>query len=86
MKDSIVMMTPQELRNHIKECEVVLQKKEKERFYNLVNDVANAAQKLLDEFPNTILIADPYCEGCEERVDLQIDIDYLVDKDNYREY
>lgn len=82
----IITMTPQELRNHIKECEVILQRKEEERFYNLVNDVVNAAQKLLDEFPNTILITDPYCENCEERVDMQIDIDYLVDKDNYREY
>lgn len=79
-------MTPQELKLHIKECEEILKFKEKERFYQLVGDVASAAQKLFNEYPRTVLVADPYCEGCEQRVDLQIDIELLTYEDNYKDY
>ena len=84
MKD-IITMTPQELKNHIKQCEEILKGKEKERFHHLVGEVASAAQRLFNEYPHTVLTADPYCEECEQRIDVQIDIEHLTFEDNYKD-
>ena len=86
MKDDLIMMTPQELRNHIKECEKFLRDKEQERFSLLVRDIVTAAKKLLEEYPRATLRADPYCEVCEERIDVQLDIECLTYENNYVDY
>lgn len=79
----LLTMTTQELRDHIKECEEMLKKKDKERFDCLLGNVVMAAQKLLNEYPNTSLVVETYCEGCEQKVEVEIGIDDLAYINNY---
>lgn len=82
----LTTMTAEELRQHIKDCEELLHYKENERWHTLVGDLASAAQRLLNEYPNTQLRADPYCEACEERIDVDIDLEVLTYENNYINY
>ena len=79
----LITMTAEELRNHIKECEEMLKGKENERFEYLLSELASAAQPLFNEYPYTTFVADPYCEGCEQRIDVAINIELLTYEDNY---
>ena len=85
MKD-LVTMSAEELREHIKVCEQILVGKEKERYYKLVGDLASAAQRLFNEYPHARLKASPYCEGCGEEIEVEIDLDILTYEDNYIDY
>ena len=79
----IITMTPQELRNHIKECGELLKSKENERFNYLVGEVINAVQALYNEYPNTDFVITTYCEGCEQEVEVGVNIEHLAHKDKY---
>ena len=82
MKD-LITMTAEELRQHIKDCEALLNNKENERFDFLVGELASAAQELLNEYPHTVFTATTYCEDCERDIEVEIDIDHLTFEDNY---
>lgn len=77
------MMTPEELRAHIKQCQEVLEQKNNERWWQLVGNLASAAQELLNEYPHAVLQSEHYCEGCEMNVDVKISVDHLAFEDNY---
>lgn len=77
------MMTPEELRAHIKQCEAMLQYKENEKWWQLVGNLSSAAQELLNEYPNAVFRCETYCEGCETNIDVQISIDQMTFEDNY---
>ena len=76
--NELATMTAEELRQHIKHCEELLYYKENERWYKLVGDLASAAQKLLNEYPN----AKFSCISPDETI-IEIDIDHLTYEDNY---
>ena len=80
---NLQMMTPEELREHIKQCQEVLEQKNNERWWQLVGNLASAAQELLNEYPHAVLRCDPYCEGCETRIDVDISVENLAFEDNY---
>ena len=82
----LATMTAEELRQHIKHCEELLHYKENERWNELVGDLASAAQKLFNEYPHARLKALPYCEGCGEDIEVEIDLDILTYEDNYIDY
>ena len=82
MKD-LNAMTPEELRKHISYCEALLESKKNERWWQLVGDLASAAQRLINEYPSTKLKADPFCDCCQERIDVLLELDYLAYEDNY---
>jgi hypothetical protein len=77
MKD-IETMTPQELKEHIEYCENLLHLKKNARWYELVGDLASAAQKLLNEYPN----AKFSCISPDE-TKIEVSIDCLAYEDNY---
>ena len=79
----LLTMTAQELRDHIKECEETLKFKEDERFEFLLSELASAAQALFNEYPNTELVVETYCEGCEQEVEVAISIDNLAYESHY---
>ena len=85
MKD-IETMTPEELKEHIETCKNLLHYKENERWHKLVGDLASAAQELFNEYPHARLKASPYCEGCRENIEVEIDLDILIYEDNYINY
>lgn len=76
--NELATMTAEELRQHIKHCEELLHYKENERWHKLVGDLASAAQKLLNEYPNAKLS----CISPDETL-IEIDIDHLTYEDNY---
>ena len=78
MKD-IETMTTQELRQHIETCENLLHYKENERWYKLVGDLASAAQRLLNEYPNAKFT----CVDSNDTSVIEIDVDHLAYEDNY---
>lgn len=76
-------MTPEELKEHIQKCKAMLEYKENERWWELVGNIASAAQELLNEYPHAVLQCEHYCEGCEMRIDASIPIEHLAFEDNY---
>lgn len=77
MKD-IETMTPEELKQHIEHCENLLHYKENERWYKLVGDLASAAQKLANEYPNA-----KFSFTLHDETVIKVDIDCLAYEDNY---
>lgn len=77
------LMTTEELIEHIKKCQVILESKRNEKVKRLVGDLASAAQKLLNECPTTMLQAEYYDEEREENIDIEIDLEFLTYEDNY---
>lgn len=71
-------MTPEELRKHIEKCENLLHYKENERWYTLVGDLASAAQKLINEYPNA-----KFTFTLPDTTVIEIDVDCLAYEDNY---
>lgn len=71
-------MTPEELRQHIEHCESLLHYKENERWYELVGDLASAAQKLLNEYPNAKFSCSP-----SDATTIEVEIKHLAYEDNY---
>lgn len=80
------MMTAEELRKHIHECEIMLQEKENKEFLGMVGNLASLAHELSTKYPHTMLRVSVYCEGCEDDIDVDIDIDHLTFEDNYIKY
>ena len=80
------MMTPEELRTHIKKCEEVLAQKRNERWLELIGNLSSAAQALINEYPNAVLRCETYCEECETRIDTEISVDHLAFEDGYARY
>ena len=77
------LMTTEELIEHIKKCQVILESKRNEKVKRLVGDLASAAQKLLNECPTAMLKAEYYDEEREEVIEVYIDLDHLAYEDNY---
>lgn len=83
VNECLKTMTPEELKEHIQRCKAMLEYKENERWYELVGNLASAAQDLLNEYPNAVFQCEHYCEGCETRIDAKISVDQLSFEDNY---
>ena len=71
-------MTPEELRQHIEHCENLLHLKENARWYELVGNLASAAQDLLNEYPNA-----KFTCTCRDSSVIEIELDHLTFEDNY---
>lgn len=71
-------MLPEELRQHIEECQNLLHYKENERWYKLVGDISSMAQTMLNEYPNAKFIYTA-CSGAV----IEIDMNHLTYEDNY---
>ena len=71
-------MTPEELRQHIEHCENLLHLKENARWYELVGNLASAAQNLLNEYPNA-----KFTCTCRDTSVIEIEVDHLAYEDNY---
>lgn len=76
-------MTTEELKEHIQRCKAMLEYKENERWWELVGNLASAAQDLINEYPHAVFRCEHYCEGCETRIDAQISVDQLAFEDAY---
>ena len=76
-------MTIEELTNHIAECNKLLELQRDNKWEQLVTNLVAAAKELYNEFPHTTLRADPWCENCEERIDVDIDIELLTCREFY---
>lgn len=74
----IETMTPEELRQHIEHCENLLHFKENARWYELVGNLASAAQDLLNEYPNA-----KFTCTCRDTSVIEIELDHLAYEDNY---
>lgn len=77
------LMTPEELQEHIKKCQAILKNKTNERWEQLVNNLMEAAKELHKEFPFTTIQTEVWCEGCEARIDVDIDIELLTCREFY---
>lgn len=84
--ENLKIMTAEELREHIHKCEIMLQEKENGEFLKIVGDIASLAHELSVKFPATRLRVSAYCDGCEDNIDVDIDIDELSFEDNYIKY
>lgn len=76
-------MTPEELRAHIKQCEAILESKKNERWCELTKNVIKALSALKYEFPTVTIETEAYCEGCQERIEVSIDIEDLLEQRCY---
>lgn len=86
VNEYLTAMTPEELKEHIQKCKTMLEYKENERWYELVGNLASAAQELLNEYPHAVFRCEPYCEECETRIDADIPLEHLAFEDNYIKY
>ena len=77
------LMTPEELQKHITECQTILENKKKEKWEQLVTNLIGAAKELHKEFPFTTIQTELWCEGCEGRIDVDIDIEDLTRRESY---
>lgn len=72
----LTTMSPEKLREHIEYCQTLLHLKENERWYELVGNLASAAQELINEYPNAKF-------ACALSDTLIISVDHLTFEDNY---
>ena len=77
------LMTTEELQEHIKKCQAMLESKKNERWEQLVANFMTAAKELNEEFPFTTFQTEVWCEGCEARIDVDIDIELLTCREFY---
>ena len=77
------LMSVEELQEHIKKCQVILESKRKEKVGLLIDNLASAAQELLNECPTAMLKAEYYDGEREEVIEVYIDLDHLAYEDNY---
>jgi hypothetical protein len=77
------LMTPEELQEHIKKCQAILEAKQNEKVNELISNLASEAHRLLQERPWARVKAEYYDEEREENIDIEIDLDYLAYEDNY---
>lgn len=76
----LTTMSPEKLREHIEYCQNLLHLKENERWYELVGNLASAAQELLNEYPN----AKFSCVLSDAPITvMEISVDHLAFEDNY---
>ena len=83
MKNSLDLMTPEELQEHIQKCQAILESKKNEKVNQLIGNLASEAYKLLQERPCARLKAEYYDEEREEDIDIEIDLEFLTYEDNY---
>ena len=76
----LTTMSPGKLREHIEYCQTLLHLKENERWYELVGNLASAAQELLNEYPNAKF---SYVLSDSPITVVEIGIDHLAYEDNY---
>lgn len=76
-------MTIEELTNHIVECNKLLERQRDNKWEQLVTNLVAAAKELNEEFPFTTFQTEVWCEGCEARIDVDIDIELLTCREFY---
>jgi hypothetical protein len=76
-------MTPEELQEHIKKCQAILEAKQNEKVNELISNLASEAHRLLQERPWARVKAEYYDEEREETIEVYIELEYLTYEDNY---
>ena len=77
------LMTPEELQEHIAECQAILEAKRNEKVNKIIGNLASEAHRLLQERPWARVKAEYYDEEREETIEVYIELEYLTYEDNY---
>ena len=83
MIKDVMLMTPEELQEHIKKCQTMLEAKQNEKVKQLIGNIASEVHRLLQERPWARVKAEYYDEEREKTIEVYIELEYLTYEDNY---